>query len=166
MMNTVNSTFTFTNLYKGYRQDLLAYAFHRCGDKAIAEDLIQEVFLKLWIKRDELNAIKNIRSYLFIMTRNETVNFLQRQGLYQKILNSYGQWFSHSTTHDPLLENEYRERLLRAIAKLPAQQSLVYELRCVYNWKVSKVAAAMDISPFTVKNHLRRVRRKLLPMVA
>jgi len=166
MRKSINKTTLITNLYKDFRKDLLAFTLRRCGDKATAKDIIQEVFVKLWLKSDELNEITNLRSYILVMIRNETTDYLRRRDLYHKMLNGYELHSCFSTINDSVLENEYRERLIAAISKLPPHQSLAFELRCVYNWNVSRVASVMDISPLTVKNHIQTVRRKLMAMVA
>ena len=56
---------------------------------------------------------------------------------------------------------EYRRALLAVIEKLPPQQRMVYELRCVYNYKNEQVARMMELSPKTVKQHWKRVKEKI-----
>jgi RNA polymerase sigma factor (sigma-70 family) len=152
-------------LYTAHRSLLLAYARHRYQHSTVAEDVVQHVFLQL-LEREGREDIQNWKAYLFILVRNEMVNYIRKETRQQRLLSGYESLQPKFTSHDPLLEKEYRKKLLATIAKLPPYQSLVFELRCVYNWKYDKVAQALNISPRTVKNHMQVIRKKLLSQVA
>jgi RNA polymerase sigma factor (sigma-70 family) len=152
-------------LYTAHRSLLLAYARHRYPHLDAAEDVVQHVFLQL-LEREANDDIRNWKAYLFILMRNELVNYTRKEDRRRRLLSGYESLQPKLTSHDPLLEKEYRGKLLATIATLPPHQSLVFELRCVYNWKYAKVAQAMDISPQTVKKHMQVIRKKLLLQVA
>src|SRR5690349_7373254 len=69
----------FAWVYKNYCRKIYNYAFVMTNDSVISEDLVQEVFLTLWIKREKLRYVEDFNSYLFIMGRNITAGFLRKQ---------------------------------------------------------------------------------------
>lgn len=158
--------YDYACLYVKYRTDLLAYARLRCGDESTAEDIVHNAFLKLLERKVRQQAIDNWKGYLFIIVRNETVRFLKRENANCRLLTAYGRGNAYCAVHDRILEKEYHAKFLKTIDRLPPQESIVYELYCVYNWKRAKISSAMALSPSTVKNYIRAVRKKLINMVA
>lgn len=152
-------------LYKTYYQSLLRYACLRCCDEEMAKDIVQEVFLGLLEKAPSLE-VKNWKAYLFILTRNETVTQIRKQELHRRLNMNHVSINGVFSNHDVLLEKEYRQKLHNAIQKLPVKQRLVYELRVEHNLKNEKVATVLNLSVFTVKNQIKKARRKLMEMVA
>lgn len=152
-------------IYKQHYSDLVKYARLICDCEIIAEDIVQDVFTKLLYKVP-MTEVSNWKAYLLIMVRNEAISHLRKETIQRKVISRYRLRLNHCSSHDPLLEKEYRERLWKAVQQLPTQQSIVFELYCVYNWRCAEVANALDLSPSTVKNHIKVVRKKLSAMVA
>lgn len=155
----------FNLLYNSYQPALLRYAQLRCGEEAIAKDIVQQIFLKLLEKKEPLR-VKNWKAYLFTMARNETVSYLHKEKLHSRYRYQQQQFCGAFTNHDYLVEKEFQKRLKAAIEKLPPKQRLVYELRIEHNWKNEKVAQVLQLSLFTVKKQIQDVRKKLREMVA
>src|ERR1700754_2507577 len=79
----------YTFMYNEYRQSLLAYATSLCSSKIAAEDIIQQVFLKLLENQGKHTSISNWKAYLFTLVRNEAISFLRRQGITKRALQAY-----------------------------------------------------------------------------
>ena len=156
----------YTELYNEYRCTLLAYARSYCAYDCIAGDIVHDVFLKLLEKQRLVKDISNWKAYLFIMVRNEAISHLRKQQLQQRGLSEYNRRRQYVTSHDSLLEKEFRQNLRTAIENLPAQQRLVYELRVEYNRKNEEVAAILELSASTVKKHIQQTRYRLRQLVA
>lgn len=157
---------SYTDLYNHYYPDLVRYACYRGLGKANAEDIVQQVFLKLLEREDDLHEIRNWKNYLYVLMRNETVNYLRRHQYHAKLLKYLQRHSQHATLHDALLEKEYRNILQAAIEKLPKQQRLVYQLRVEYKFRNKQVAKELNLSIETVKKHIKLARQKLEKLVA
>lgn len=152
-------------LYVTYYHPLLQYASLRCPDRATAEDIVQQVFLEL-LQKPTVQGIRNWEGYLFIMVRNQIVNYQRKEKLRRQYQNQQQQFCGAFTNHDYLVEKEYKKRLQAAIEKLPPKQRLVYELRIEHNWNNEKVAKVLQLSLFTVKKQIQDARKKIREMVA
>src|SRR5688500_13593563 len=73
-----NDERAFNNLFYEYHQQLGAFVFSITRSKELTEEIIQDVFVKLWENRKELPAIKNFSAWLFIITRNHTLNAIKK----------------------------------------------------------------------------------------
>jgi RNA polymerase sigma-70 factor (ECF subfamily) len=147
----------FAILYKFYRNRVYGYALKILQSTPAAQEIVQEVFIKLWLKRTELAEIANFGGFLRVIVRNHTLNALKKIALQQK---NYNQLNQNQTEVDTATENiiqfrETKKLLDDAIETLPPQQKLVYSLCHVDGLKQKDVASKLNISPLTVKVHLR-----------
>ncbi|PKQ45368.1 RNA polymerase sigma factor [Confluentibacter flavum] len=68
----------FRKLFDSYRNDLYKFSLSMVCSKDYAEEIVQDVFMKVWIKRESLNPEMSFKSYLFIITRNKNIKFLKK----------------------------------------------------------------------------------------
>lgn len=155
----------FAKLYREYRPELMSYASFRCGDTVAAKDIVQLVFLKL-LEKDGQQEVRDWKSYLYTMVRNETINYLRSKKKVPVMLSGESK-DSHQFENfrDVAVEKEQRTSMLETIAALPPQESVIYELHWVYDWKREKVAKAMGCSNRAVSRQIRTIRRKLEQIV-
>ena len=153
----------FEFLFTSYKNKVYGYALKILQSESSAEEIVQETFIKLWVKRDHLIHIDNFGGFLRTIVKNETLNALKRIAVQQRNYSiiQQGNTETDSTTE---LSIEYREtkRLLElAIDKLPNQQKKVYNLCHVEGFKQKDVAEKLQISPLTVKVHLREAIKSI-----
>lgn len=153
----------FALLYNSNKNKVYGYALQILQSESLAEEIVQETFIKLWIKRENLQRIDNFGGFLRTIVRNDTLNALKKIALQHK---NYTLIRQEKTEEDSATENsiQYREtkRLLEsAIEKLPNQQKLVYNLCHVEGLKQKDVANRLNISPLTVKVHLREAIKSI-----
>lgn len=151
----------FSNIFNEYRDKVFSIAFRMTESADLAEDIVQDVFLQIWLKKDSLSEITHFKSYLYTATRNHVYNALKRKAL-QEIqddpaghANKEGSFFADTD----LLRKEYSLLLKQAIALLPPQQQKVYSLIKLENLKREEVAQILGLSPETVKLHLAKAQR-------
>jgi RNA polymerase sigma-70 factor (family 1) len=136
----------------------------------MAEDLSQEVFLKIWQQRGRLRDLQSFRAFLFIVARNHTINTLQkasqseaaidaitREGLSARV---------ESPTDDQVLTREYQEFLTRTIDSLPPRSREVFRLCREQQLSYDEVAAQLGITRHSVKNHMVHSMKVLKAAVA
>ncbi|MHA4811096.1 RNA polymerase sigma factor [Flavitalea flava] len=122
----------------------------------LAEEVVQDVFIKVWIKRNDLPAISDFKSYLFIMARNQAYKALRRQLRWQDLNKKVSD--DVEIQLDSLGEGWEADNILevyeKAVNQLPAQQQKVFRLSKQQHLTREQVALAMNISPETVKKYL------------
>ena len=153
----------FTQIYNNYRNKIYSIAFELTESTTVAEEIVQDTFLKIWVKRDSLHEVEHFRAYLFTITRNYVFTALKRIARQESLEVSAVQdapLYDHDT-EDRVLNNEYTRILQAAIDRLPEQQKQVYNLIKKEGLKREEAAAALHLSPETVKTHLAQAMRSI-----
>lgn len=118
----------FTTLFENYRNKIYTVAFRICKSIVVSEEIVQDVFLKIWLKRAELNQIENFSAYLFVITRNKVYKVLGKTAHdYRPGLITDEECFT--PPKDIAIEKEYELVLKNAVSQLPHQQKKVYYLK-------------------------------------
>jgi RNA polymerase sigma-70 factor (family 1) len=153
----------FGVLYNSYKNKVYGYALRILDSEVLAQEIVQETFIKLWLKRENLHQISNFGGFLRTIVRNDTLNALRKIALQQKNYNliHLSNTESDSATEASIQYNETKRILDSAIQKLPKQQQLIYNLCHVEGFKQKDVAKQLNISPLTVKSHLREAIKSL-----
>lgn len=145
----------FTKLYNKYKNIVYSSALKITKSKTLSEEVVQDVFLILWQKKDELKDISDFESYLFISGRNHIFNMIKKMAKEEDFKKKFGSSDFSSYATDSLLEDEQYTLLLNQILlKLPAQQQKIYQMARVEGLSHQKIAEILDISPLTVKKHM------------
>ncbi|RFS20214.1 RNA polymerase sigma-70 factor [Chitinophaga silvatica] len=148
----------FASVFHHYRQRLYAIAFKLLNSPSMAEDIVQDVFLKLWLRKKELHEIQHFKAYLFTITRNHIFNALKKMAREQPIeTDCYTDHIIDSTSS----YKEYEKILQHAISKLPPQQELIYKLSKEEGLKRHEIADKLHLSPETIKVHLAHAMRNI-----
>lgn len=153
----------FTVLFDAYKDRIYTIALRITDSPLIAEEIVQDVFLKIWVKRESLTAVDHFRAYLFTATRNQVFNVLKRLARHREITAELTA-DAHAETSDSdtlLLDKEYQAILSEAVNQLPPQQQQVYRLMKEQGLKRDQVAEQLAISPQTVKVHLAQAMRSI-----
>ena len=153
----------FEKLFVHYKNRIFTFAFKLTKSTIIAEEIVQDVFLKIWLIRVELNNIQNFGGYLFFVTRNDVYKVLKGIARDHKIalLKEEDQSPADHNTADLLMEKEYSRLLQNAIDRLPSQQKQVYYLIKDQGLKRNEVAHQLHIQPETVKFHLTQAMKNI-----
>ena len=146
----------FSTLFHLYKHKLYAYLLRLTESEMLAEDIVQDVFMKLWKDHETLAEIDNFAAYLFRMSKNHLVNHFRRMSHETLIISELFLVNSSSCNHtEEIISLKETEKLLEDIVdKLPAQQKSVYRLSRHEGRTHDEIANLMKISPNTVKNHI------------
>jgi RNA polymerase sigma-70 factor (family 1) len=148
----------FKSLYDHYWNDLhtLALSFLKSPDWA--QDIVQDVFLRIWIKRESLAGIEQFKSYIFIVLRNELVSALRQKNRTLKLYEKYRQHLPGDfLLTDSYLSLKELEQLIRqAVAQLPPPQGLLIELTREQGLSHDEIAARLGMARKTVSNTLTK----------
>lgn len=147
----------FQEIYNCYRRKVVAFALLLTESPYLAEEIVQEVFMKLWIHRRKLGDVQNFNAWLHTVTRNlvsDALKKIAREKLTQKevILDAVTVEMNDPSGYTALKEKELLLR--KAIERLSPQQQLVYKLSREDGLANKDIATRLHISNKTVKNHL------------
>lgn len=145
----------FTNLYNRYKNVVYSSAFKITKSKTLSEEVVQDVFMKIWLKREELKDIADFESYLFISGRNHIFNMIKkiaREDIFKNDLKNTDSSFN--ATDSFLKDEQYDILLSQILLKLPPQQQKIYQMAKIEGLSYQKIAEILDISPLTVKKHM------------
>lgn len=157
----------FEQLFRQYKDKLYSFILHLSGSATIAEDVLQDVFLKIWRDRHQLTGIDNFNAYLYRMAQNTAINVLRRQSREALLLNEVQRLAPEGVQGDELLAaKEVRAALQQAINNLPPQQRKVYQLGKEQGLTYEEIAAALGISTSTVRNHMVQALKSIREYIA
>lgn len=154
----------FTRLFHGYKYKLYGFVFRLTGTHASAEDVVQDIFEKLWKDREVLLEIDSFQRYIFRMAQNHAINGFRRMAREVTILKQLTDALAASSASTPqgsLALKETQERLHNAIQQLPPQQKIVFLLSREQGVKHEEIARRLQITTGTVKNHMIQALRTL-----
>lgn len=146
----------YHTLYTQFYASLCIYALRYIQDKDVAQDCVQEVFLKIWENRDAISITNSVRSYLLVSVRNMCLNLIEKQ----KLQLSYEQHIL--TTYDPFEEDdlysieELTKLIEDAINKLPQKYQKVFRMSRFENLKNKEIAEKLNISIKTVEAYMTK----------
>lgn len=146
----------FTNIFHTYQDDLFKYSLKMVKSRAYAAEIVQDVFLSVWLKRETLNPHLSIKSYLFAATRNKTITLLNKAAKNQKLRNEIfykSQKFSNSTDHY-MRETELQSIKQEALDLLPPRRRQIFEMSRNDNKTYEEIAKELGVSIHTVRNHM------------
>ena len=148
----------FRMLFNEHWQNIYGVAYMLTKSASMAEDMVQEIFMKVWIKREQLPGVGNFPNYLFIVARNHIFNELKKKSTDILFTNHLFEYF-HDTTETPekkLIEKETEQIIGEIIERLPQQQKMIYRLSREKGLSRNEMADRLGIAPNTVRNHLTR----------
>jgi RNA polymerase sigma-70 factor (ECF subfamily) len=153
----------FGIVFHHYRQKIYSYAFHLSGDPVQADELVQEVFLKVWLHREKIPHVLRFDSWLFTIARNQVFDMLKnlaKETAFRRQVTGLLTPGSNPV-EDQLLTRENEQRLQQAVDQLPPRQKLIFTLSRHQGMKHEEIASRLQISRHTVKTHLVQALKTL-----
>lgn len=154
----------FRLLFDMYYQQLFHHALYYLSSKEQAEEAVSDVFFIIWKKRETLNKIENIESYLYTSVKNQALHYIRRTNELEKDQLELYHIEIISDGSDPerkLLDWERRELVQNAINTLPQKCREVLRLVLSDKLKHREIAKLLDISEKTVEAHLATAYKKI-----
>lgn len=159
----------FASLFRLFHSRLHSFSMQYVHVKETAEEITNDVFVKLWNRRGEIEAINNLSTYLFVAVKNYSLNYLKQYSHLHVAVEDTGGATALINRGDPGQELEWKEinfQLNKAIDNLPDQCRTIFKLIKEDGFRYKEVAEILGISPRTVETQLFRALKKLQSVVA
>lgn len=164
----------FESMFDQYYHPLVTYAYRYVNNWQVGEDIVQDVFMALWIKKEEIDFTLPIKPYLYRSTYNKAINYLNSFLVQKKLEPSediddlLNQEILAHNQHDSLLLKEIDREIQSVINTLPPQRKKVFIMSRKLNMSNKEIAARLEISEKTVEKHITNalsdIRKHLLRM--
>ena len=152
----------FNDTINPIKDKLYRFALRYVKNPMEAEDVVQEVFIKLWKNRDQFDQIKNIEAWCMRVTRNLSIDKLRAAHNRLKQMPEGMDWKDTGVSPQRQSElNETMENVKKWIEELPEAQRNVIQLRDIEQFSYKEIAAALEISMELVKVNLHRARKTI-----
>jgi RNA polymerase sigma-70 factor (family 1) len=154
--------FAFTLLFDHYRGRIFTVAVRFLKSRELAEEVVQEVFLKIWTRREDLLTVLNFEAYLITIARNlvfDLVKDIARETITRNDFVSNVQ--QPIGADEGLIEEQYRELLNEAVSQLPPQQKQIFRLAKVEGLSHQAIAEQLHLSRLTVKTHMAKALQSI-----
>jgi RNA polymerase sigma-70 factor, ECF subfamily len=152
----------FEKVFKDNFKKLQSYAITIVGDENVAEEMVQNVFFKLWDRSEKINIQSSIAAYLYRAVYNESCNYLKHQKVKQGFLNYSKHAMSNISTEKAskkVLVTELEQRIKNALNDLPEQCRTVFQLSRFEELKYQQIADTLGISIKTVEAQMGKALR-------
>jgi RNA polymerase sigma-70 factor (family 1) len=157
----------FKSVYKKYFQPLYFFAVRLVGNPQTAEDIVQEVFMKCWIKRDAIDVSLPLKSYFYRLTYRGCLDFLKNKKEHvilccDMMLLENTFYLSYVPEPDTLLSlKEISREITKAVCSLPPRCRQVFILSRYFNLKNNEIAEKLNISVNNVEKHITKAIKKI-----
>lgn len=159
-----NDQQAFTELFRHFYDRLFHFCIQYVHSHEAAEEIVSDVFVKIWGRRAVLDQVLNLEVYLFVAIKNHSLNYLQQYSSFRIVEIDGSSSAKLVNTIDPERELEWKEILFKldqVVNGLPEQCRKVFKLVKEEGFKYKEVAEILNISPRTVETQLYRAMRRL-----
>lgn len=153
----------FEQVFKTHFKNLHAYACTIIREETAAEEVVQQVFFKLWERSKGLSISGSVAAYLYRAVYNESLNYLK----HRKVQSEYQQYFTHTMKNQndnagkKLSMKELEQKLGKALNELPEQCRTVFQLSRFEELRYREIANRLGISVKTVENQMGKALKIL-----
>lgn len=159
------NTDAFRALFHAHQQKIGTFVLGWTKSLPLAEEIVQDVFLKVWLNKEILPTIDRFEAYLYTIARNQSFNALKQAARERIKAKEWAAAFELEQEDNDQLSEQYLPIIEKAIQQLPQQQQKVYLLKKQQGLKYEEIAAQMNISPETARKHLAAALKNITRFV-
>lgn len=146
----------FEQLYNRYKQPLAASLVKLLRNDTLAQDALQDLFVRVWNNRASIDPAMSFRSYLYRIAQNLVIDYYRKIAREKELMEVFlhDAATAHTTIDDALEANERKKVLQALLDKLPPQQRRAYTLHKIEGKSYKEIAEIMQISASTINKHI------------
>ena len=152
-----DSTEAFSELYIRYKEKLKIFCLFILKSEAIAQDVVQEIFIRIWLTRKQLNTGQSFSGYIYTLAKNQSLNELRsarRKERKEAVLLGQDEMKKTASADTDLILEEYQKILEAAVQKLPEHKRKIYLMSREEGLSHKEIAGILKLSPHTVQSHI------------
>ena len=151
----------FTRLYDAYHGYLYHFSQKFLKSSALAEEVVHDVFLKLWETRTQLDPERSMKPYLSTICKNHILNLLKRANHEEAVMDEIRRALpvAGNPTEEAVFATELEEIVDQIVGQLPAQRQRVFRMYRFEELDLDAIARELQISKGTVKDHMAKANR-------
>jgi len=160
-INTGISEAEFEQAFKSHFKALHAYACTILKEEAAAEEIVQQVFFKLWEKKEQVHIQQSVSAYLYRSVYNESLNYLKHQKV-KKAHQSHTLYTSGTSSEQvsrKVIARELEAKIAEALNQLPEQCRTIFQMSRFEELKYREIADRLNLSVKTVENQMGKALR-------
>lgn len=159
-----NDMEAYKKLYDHFFSPLFRFSISIVKSKEAAEEIVSDVFIKIWQMRGDLEKVQDLKVYLYVITKNFSLNYITR--IYKNPVVCLDKievdsLFTVNSPEEALITAETKKKINEAIAELPSQCKIIFLLVKEDGLKYQDVASILDISVLTVRNQVAIATKKI-----
>lgn len=151
----------FTRYYPRVKRFVMGF----CGDEYEAENIAQDVFMKLWVKRHHISSVENLNAYIYTMAHHAALDALKSLALRGHATVEDSEFADETRVEDAIYSRELNEIINQQIEKMPPQQRRVFRMSRMDGLKNDEIAEALHISKRTVEAHITAALAELRKLI-
>jgi RNA polymerase sigma-70 factor (family 1) len=153
----------FNTIYAQYSKPLYVYLLHKLKDPEVCNDVLQDIFVSFWEKREQLHIEISIKAYLYQAARYKIIDLYRLDVKYQKYLADLAEFMTidESVITDRIDNRKKLQDIELAVNKLPEKMREIFILSRYEHQTTRDIASKTNLSPQTVKNQLSKALRIL-----
>jgi len=160
----------FDAIFNHYYPSLVLFALKLTGNREESEEIVQDVFIRFWIKESVLSINYSIKAFLFKSVFHASLDHLRKEAVLKKRKEQFFINYEDSVEfRDPILEEELDIAIRKAISELPAQCQKIFKLKRQQGLSYKEIASQLNISQRTVEVQISRaikqLKKKLVPLL-
>ncbi|QJD80703.1 RNA polymerase sigma-70 factor [Spirosoma rhododendri] len=151
----------FAEVYERYWNPLYRVAYQKVRSREVAEELVQNLFVSLWVKREQ-HTIRELRPYLFTALRFSIINHIESEQVHERFIAYYESFLQQTEARpvdDELALRDLTEAIERSLHTLPEQTQQVFRLSRFDCLTIPEIAARLNLSEKTIQYHLAKALR-------
>lgn len=148
-------------LYRRYWETLFRKAYALLKDEPACEDIIQEIFVRIWNNRHSLAITASLSAYLSASVRYEVIRKIKAGKVHADAFAALANQYQHVSSQEQMEEKELLHHINSIVNQLSTKCKQVYKLSREEQLSHKEIAALLQISPKTVENHLTKALREL-----
>ncbi len=159
LIATNEDQLAYKELYNRFSPGMISFATQYLSNLEAAEEIVSDVFIRIWIRRSTLDQVGNLKVYIYVSVRNFSNNYLKSLKTQPEILpvtekESNFEDSQANNPHQVVQANILRQRILMAISNLPPRCGEIFRMAKEEGLKIHEIAEVLKISPKTVENQL------------
>lgn len=143
----------YNSLYVMYSTKVRIFAFQLTKNKAEAEDITHNIFLKVWEDKESISKVDSFKNYLFTMTKNAIFNSFKKDSIRLKYTQSIN-YFQNEQMDDYISANELDMLISLTIERMPDERKQVFKMSRYNEMSYKEISSELNISTKTVQYHI------------